>query len=203
MHILINGSFWHQPTVGSGQYVHGLARWLPQVGPQHRYTLLVPATAMAQAPAPPPGVRLLPLRTPFDGRNDNLAKLWFEQVSVPTAARIIATVGKQTPGAQRRGAEVQRRRDLILRTAYCVLRAETYASFASFADRLPSPVSRLRSPVSGLPSPVLLHIPYFAPPLRCAVPVVTTVGDIIPLLLPEYRGGRHVQAYMALVQRAV
>jgi glycosyltransferase involved in cell wall biosynthesis len=49
----------------------------------------------------------------------------------------------------------------------------------------------------------VLHVPYFAPPLRCAVPVVTTVGDIIPLRLPEYAGGPQVHAYMALVRRAV
>jgi glycosyltransferase involved in cell wall biosynthesis len=48
----------------------------------------------------------------------------------------------------------------------------------------------------------LLHVPYFAPPLRAAMPVVATVLDIIPLLLPEYRGGRAVRAYMRLVARA-
>lgn len=143
MHILINASFWHQPTVGTGQYLHGLVRWLPQVAPQHRYTLLLPAAAET-APPPPPEVRSLVLRTPFDGRNANLAKLWFEQVSVPVAARLIAGH-----------------------------------------------------------APTLLHVPYFAPPLRVGVPLITTVGDIIPLRLPEYRGGPHVRLYMALVQQAV
>jgi glycosyltransferase involved in cell wall biosynthesis len=32
---------------------------------------------------------------------------------------------------------------------------------------------------------------------------VTTIGDVIPLVLPEYRGGAHVRAYMALARRAV
>jgi glycosyltransferase involved in cell wall biosynthesis len=49
----------------------------------------------------------------------------------------------------------------------------------------------------------VLLVPYFAPPVRSRVPVVTTVGDIIPLLLPEYRGRAHVRAYMGLVRRAV
>jgi glycosyltransferase involved in cell wall biosynthesis len=50
---------------------------------------------------------------------------------------------------------------------------------------------------------MLLHVPYFAPPLRSSiVPLVTTIPDIIPLLLPEYRGGPHVRAYMQLVRRA-
>src|SRR5262245_50913512 len=35
----------------------------------------------------------------------------------------------------------------------------------------------------------LLHVPYFAPPLLSAVPVIVSILDIIPLLLPEYRGG--------------
>ena len=48
----------------------------------------------------------------------------------------------------------------------------------------------------------LLHVPYFAPPLRSRVPVVASVLDIIPLLLPEYRGGAKVRAYMRLVARA-
>lgn len=143
MHILINSNFWTQPNVGSGQYLHGLVRWLPQVAPQHRYTLLLPVTPEAGPPIPP-GVTALTLRTPFDNRSENLAKLWFEQVSVPDAARLIAGQSK-----------------------------------------------------------AILHIPYFAPPWRSAVPVITTVGDIIPLILPEYRGSLLVRGYMALVSRTL
>jgi glycosyltransferase involved in cell wall biosynthesis len=143
LHILFNGSFWAQPTVGSGQYLHGLLRWLPQLAPQYRYTLLLPAAA-GTGPALPDGVRSLLLRTPFDGRSRNLAKLWFEQMSVSQAVRLL-------------GGESQQ---------------------------------------------ALLHVPYFAPPLRTyIVPLVTTIPDIIPLLLPEYRGGPHVRAYMRLVRR--
>lgn len=130
--------------VGSGQYLHGLLRWLPQCAPHHRYTLLLPwVSAVPQEP--PPGVDILTLRTPFDGRSDNLAKLWFEQVSVSAAASLLA----------------QHSRDRVL-----------------------------------------LHIPYFAPPLHSRVPTVTTIPDMIPLVLPAYRGGMHIQAYMALVSRA-
>jgi glycosyltransferase involved in cell wall biosynthesis len=89
-------------------------------------------------------VTTLTLRTPFDGRDKNLAKLWFEQVSIPQVARLLTD-----------------QRDMIV------------------------------------------HVPYFAPPLHCSIPVITTVGDIIPLLLPEYRGGPHVRAYMALASRAL
>ncbi len=48
----------------------------------------------------------------------------------------------------------------------------------------------------------LLHVPYWAPPLISSVPVVVTVHDLIPLLLPGYRGGPQVRLYTALVERA-
>jgi glycosyltransferase involved in cell wall biosynthesis len=49
----------------------------------------------------------------------------------------------------------------------------------------------------------MLFVPYFAPPLRASVPVVTTVGDIIPLRMPEYAASLSFKAYLRLVQRAV
>ncbi|MHB1293757.1 MAG: glycosyltransferase family 4 protein [Anaerolineae bacterium] len=48
----------------------------------------------------------------------------------------------------------------------------------------------------------LVHVPYLAPPLHSRVPVVVTIHDLIPVLLPEYRGSLLVQAYMRLVCRA-
>jgi glycosyltransferase involved in cell wall biosynthesis len=147
MHIVLNGSFWTQPTVGSGQYLHGLLRWLPRVAPQHRYTLLLPAIHGAGA-APPAGVLPLLLRTPFDAHQRNLAKLWFEQVSVPQAVRLLHQQ-------------------------------------------------------SALTTPTLLHVPYFAPPLHSIVPIVVTIPDLIPLLLPDYRGGPHIRAYMRLVSHTI
>lgn len=144
MQVLINGSFWSEPNVGSGQYLHGLLRWLPQVAPQHRYVLLRPAIG-GPGPTVPAGVEAVDLRTPFDRLNANLAKLYFEQIALPRAAKQVARRAR----------------------------------------------------------PNVLFVPYFAPPLRAAMPVVTTVGDIIPLLLPEYRGKPHVRAYLRLVSRAV
>ncbi len=46
------------------------------------------------------------------------------------------------------------------------------------------------------------HVPYWAPPLRPAVPTVVTIHDLIPLLLREYRGGPLVRLYTALVGKA-
>ena len=43
------------------------------------------------------------------------------------------------------------------------------------------------------------HVPYWAPPLVHSTPTVVTIHDLIPLLLPEYRGGPLVRLYTALV----
>ena len=43
MRIAISGMFWGQPTVGSGQYLHGMLGELARVAPQHEYVLLLPA----------------------------------------------------------------------------------------------------------------------------------------------------------------
>jgi glycosyltransferase involved in cell wall biosynthesis len=46
------------------------------------------------------------------------------------------------------------------------------------------------------------HVPYWAPPLRPAVPTVVTIHDLIPLLLPDYRGGPLVRLYTGLASAA-
>ena len=48
----------------------------------------------------------------------------------------------------------------------------------------------------------LAHVPYFAPPLLATVPTVVTIHDLIPLMLPEYRGSAMIRAYMRLVSQA-
>jgi glycosyltransferase involved in cell wall biosynthesis len=45
----------------------------------------------------------------------------------------------------------------------------------------------------------LLHVPYWAPPVVTKVPVVATIHDVIPAILPEYRGSPLVAAYTRLV----
>ena len=46
------------------------------------------------------------------------------------------------------------------------------------------------------------HVPHWAPPLASPAPVVVTIHDLIPRLLPEYRGGPLVRLYTALVSAA-
>jgi glycosyltransferase involved in cell wall biosynthesis len=43
------------------------------------------------------------------------------------------------------------------------------------------------------------HVPYWGSPLRPPVPTVVTVHDLIPMLLPPYRGGALVRLYTRLV----
>ena len=46
------------------------------------------------------------------------------------------------------------------------------------------------------------HVPYFGSPLSNRIPTVVTVHDLIPLVLPEYRGGPLVRLYSSLVSAA-
>jgi glycosyltransferase involved in cell wall biosynthesis len=46
------------------------------------------------------------------------------------------------------------------------------------------------------------HVPYWGSPLSPSVPTVVSILDLIPLLLPEYRGGPFVRAYTGLVKAA-
>ncbi|MFN8496587.1 MAG: glycosyltransferase family 1 protein [Anaerolineae bacterium] len=49
----------------------------------------------------------------------------------------------------------------------------------------------------------LAHVPYFAPPLRPSAPTVVTVHDIIPLVLPAYRGSPLARLYFRLAAAAL
>jgi glycosyltransferase involved in cell wall biosynthesis len=48
----------------------------------------------------------------------------------------------------------------------------------------------------------LAHVPYWGSPLSPTVPTLVTIHDIIPLLLPAYRGNLLVRTYTGLVQTA-
>jgi glycosyltransferase involved in cell wall biosynthesis len=48
----------------------------------------------------------------------------------------------------------------------------------------------------------VIHVPHWAPPLASPAPIVVTVHDIIPALLPAYRGRLWVRLYTALVSAA-
>ena len=140
MRIAINGTFWAEPHVGSGQYLHHLVAALTRVPSDHRWVLVIPRYTRVTKPVLP-GWQVIMMPTPFDRRNRNLAKLWFEQVAFGQACR--------------------------------KLRVD------------------------------LAHVPYLAPPYRSARPIIVTVHDLIPLLLPTNRGNRAVQLYMRLALAGV
>ncbi|MFQ5610510.1 MAG: glycosyltransferase family 4 protein [Anaerolineae bacterium] len=48
----------------------------------------------------------------------------------------------------------------------------------------------------------LAHVPYFGSPLAPPLPTVVTIHDLIPMVLPEYRGGLSVRLYTSLVAAA-
>lgn len=142
MRVALNAHFWGRETTGSGQYLHRLVSGLRTHCPDLDLVLVGDTFAhvyLAEVP-PPPGVDWRTVATPFDKVSPDLAKVWFEQIGFPRAARAA-------------GAE-------------------------------------------------LIHIPYFAPPLWSPLPTVVTIHDLIPLLLPEYRGRHAVRLYSALVARA-
>ncbi|HSW20283.1 MAG TPA: glycosyltransferase family 1 protein [Ramlibacter sp.] len=51
--------------------------------------------------------------------------------------------------------------------------------------------------------PDLLHIPAFSAPIRSAIPLVVTIHDVIPLVLPAYRESWVMQMYLAVMRRTV
>lgn len=68
--------------------------------------------------------------------------------------------------------------------------------------------AKLRFEQSGFPEAArragasLAHVPYWGSSLASPIPVVVTIHDLIPLLLPEYRGGVLARLYTGLVAAA-
>lgn len=48
----------------------------------------------------------------------------------------------------------------------------------------------------------IAHVPYFGSALSPKIPTVVTIHDLIPMILPEYRGGPLVRLYTSLVAAA-
>ncbi|MBN1679298.1 MAG: glycosyltransferase family 4 protein [Anaerolineae bacterium] len=58
----------------------------------------------------------------------------------------------------------------------------------------PRAVARLKADIA--------HVPYWGPPLRVGVPLVVSVLDVIPLVVPAYRAGLTNRLYTSLVTAA-
>lgn len=142
MHIVINGWFWGNETSGSGQYLHYLITHMEPLlaDDMSQITLVVPEKEMDESvnsalEGLPAKVHIRPL--PLIKLPRQLAKLWWEQITMP------------------------------------------HIAWKEKAD--------------------LLWVPYWAAPLWQPVPTAVTIHDIIPYLLPAYRGGRLQRLYTELV----
>ncbi len=51
--------------------------------------------------------------------------------------------------------------------------------------------------------PDLLHVPHFAAPVYAGCPLVVTIHDVIPLVLPGYRASPWMRAHLAVMRRTV
>ncbi|MBI3958933.1 MAG: glycosyltransferase family 4 protein [Chloroflexi bacterium] len=89
MHILINGWFWGQSTTGSGQYLHRLVEHLARTETGTRFTLLTPKTRDWRLEIEDGASQSLisNLQSPIPPLPRQLAKLYWEQIAVPSAAR--------------------------------------------------------------------------------------------------------------------
>lgn len=144
MRVAINAWFWHNPSVGSGQYLRYLLPALLEADDSLEISLISPTPfgetpdILVQYPEHRLNYQVTP--TPFANQDGNLAKVWFEQITFPRAGK-------------RLGADVA-------------------------------------------------HVPYFGSPLAPATPTVVTIHDLIPMILPEYRGNLLVRLYTSLVAAA-
>jgi glycosyltransferase involved in cell wall biosynthesis len=85
MHILINGWFVGQSAAGMGQYIDHLLAHLPQQEAGHQFTVLTPQEKGRGELASSPLPHLRFLSFPLPPLPRPLAKLWWEQFTVPLA----------------------------------------------------------------------------------------------------------------------
>lgn len=84
LHVVVNGWFLGQSAAGSGQYTDHLLTHLPLADPRTRWTVLCPGRPAAALPAHP---QLVCQSIPLISLPRQLAKLWWEQVTMPRQAR--------------------------------------------------------------------------------------------------------------------
>jgi hypothetical protein len=106
----------------------------------------------------------------------------------PDVRLTVVAPGDKSQGASRMSQEMPSNCDL--RPVPCDLNDWGKLRFEQFT--FPRLCRQLRADVA--------HVPYWGSPLSPSVPTVVSILDIIPLLLPEYRGGPLVRAYAGLVK---
>ncbi len=177
MRIVINGWFLDQLTTGSGQYVTALAEWLPRVDSTHELIYVRPANQRSDESA-----------------NRRISESANQRISESANRRIDESAQLPTPA----GAQTIRRTPVIRNTQYAIRTPFDHLN-ANLAKlwfeqiAFPQACRRLAADVA--------FVPYWGAPWWSPCPVVVTVHDLIPLLLPAYRGGALQRLYTWLVTR--
>lgn len=86
MHVAINGWFWDQPNVGSGQYIRRLVLWLMKIEPSLKITLIMPPHNPNPDGLP---ANVTAYATGQQAKTSKFGKVWFEQRTFPQAAKAV------------------------------------------------------------------------------------------------------------------
>jgi len=91
MRVALNGFYWDQPDTGSGQYLRRLWRYLPDLAAAAGHELVLLRPGAEPPPDAPPATAHARLLTvgpwPAARQGGQAAKLWWEQIGLPAAAR--------------------------------------------------------------------------------------------------------------------
>ncbi len=180
MRIVINGWFLHQINTGSGQYLVAMLEWLPRVGPGHEFVLVVPAD-----------------RRINESTNRRISESANRRIGESANRRISESANLEFSIRNPQSA---------IRNPQSAIRNPQYAVRTPF-DRLNPDLAKLWFEQIAFPLACrrlqadVAFVPYWGSPWWSPCPVVVTVHDLIPLLLPQYRGGLLQRAYTWLVSR--
>jgi len=171
MRIVVNGWFLDQLATGSGQYLAGLAAWLPRAAAEHEFILVRPAASS----------QLSAVSHQTSGNTEQ------ESPSTIHASRITHHASRFKFHASPAGWQ-------------------TIEASTPF-DRLSRDLAKLWFEQVAFPRACrqwradVALVPYWGAPWWRACPTVVTIHDLIPLLLPLYRGGPPQRVYTWLVAR--
>ncbi len=178
MRILVNGWFLDQLATGSGQYIAALAEWLPRVDATHELIFITPANQQISESA---NQRMRSYGSPESPNH----RIFSGDASPDShATRKCTAVPRNTQHAARNTQYARTPFDRINTNL-----AKLWFEQVTF----PRACRHLRADVA--------FVPYWGAPWWSPCPVVVTVHDLIPLLLPAYRGGVLQRLYTWLVTR--
>jgi len=179
MRIVINGWFSEQLTTGSGQYLTALLEWLPRVGGEHEFVVVGAGEAVNRQIAN------------SKSANQQISKTTDPRISESANQLMMNRESQDEPSHTQHATRITFHAS---RFTHHVSRLSPNLAKLWFEQiAFPHACRRLRADVA--------FVPYWGSPLWRPCPVVVTVHDLIPLLLPLYRGGPLQRAYTSLVSR--